>query len=216
MAEPPTTEELAKIIKAYNALVDRALKVVSDVPFLASVYDEFGARVQIYGDEAVLTWVSYWSDNYGGVGLDYKETRFPASALLLSDDELVKLRVKTKIEEAERQAKVYAAQQAVERVRREAHDRAASSIPAAPAAVESEGDGAPEITQTRPTRSTVDAVRELRMDNAAMDRMAACLFRALPDEATTFIADHQAARWIVRELLEAAADRKVFAYTVHR
>lgn len=116
--------EAAKIIEEYNRLVECALKVVSDVPFYAGTDNERYATIAINGEEVVLAWVEYDSDYYGGGSMRECDTRFPSQVLFMTDEELKALRKKVKAEEAERQRKVRAAEQAVERDRAEARDRA--------------------------------------------------------------------------------------------
>ena len=80
------------VVDAYEELIARALEIVSDVPFYASVDDNDGARITFDGDDAVLSWSSYESDYYGGGSLIDDTTRFPAAVLFLSDAELSALR----------------------------------------------------------------------------------------------------------------------------
>ena len=117
-------ETAISVVEAYQKLLYRALKIVSDVPYRASIDDRDRTFLDFDGDEAILLWVEYESDYYGGGHLETRSTRFPASVLFLSDDELAALRRKVKKEEAERDAKLRAAQAAVARDRQEAHDRA--------------------------------------------------------------------------------------------
>lgn len=112
-----------KTIAAYKQLVIRALQIVSDVPFYASVEHEESAHLTIDGDDAILSWCYYESDYYGGGYLKDEETSFPVSTLFLSNDDLKALRKQAKKEKAEQNAKVRAAQEAVARERSEARDR---------------------------------------------------------------------------------------------
>lgn len=119
-----TLDEARKIVEAYEALVDHALKIVSDVPFYVSVGDDDYAHLHFDGDNAVLSWCSYESDYYGGGSLSHDEGTFPAEALLLSDADLKTLRARVKKEAVERNAKLKAAEAAVARDRAEARDKA--------------------------------------------------------------------------------------------
>lgn len=113
-----------KIVEAYEELVDRALGIVSDVPFYASVDDDdHGVALTFDGDKAVLSWTSYDSDYYGGGSLNDDSSAFPAEVLFMPDKELSALRARVKEEEQERQRKVAAAEEAVRRQRAEARDR---------------------------------------------------------------------------------------------
>ncbi len=120
-----TVEDAQKLIEAYWDLVERALDVVSDVPFKAdNGLDSEHAYLDFDGDNALVVWAEYESDYYGGGSVNYREERFPASALLISDANLATLRANVKREEVEKAAKLHAAQEAVARDRQEAHDRA--------------------------------------------------------------------------------------------
>jgi hypothetical protein len=115
-----------KIITEYRDLLDRALEVVGDVPFYACVENEENAHLDFDTEtgEAILSWIYYESDYYGGGSLSSEATRFPIAALFLSDDKLAAMRRETRADIAERDAKVRAAQMAVARDREEARDRA--------------------------------------------------------------------------------------------
>jgi hypothetical protein len=116
-------ESALNFIVEYQALLELALKVVSDVPFYVCVENEESARLDIDGDEAVLSWIYYESDYYGGGSCSNSQTSFPVDILLISDDELAAMRVKVKVEEAEQEARLQAAQAAVARQRQEQRDR---------------------------------------------------------------------------------------------
>jgi hypothetical protein len=117
-------EHAKEIVAAYETLLERALEVVSDVPFYSCVDDDKNAALTFDGEEAVLSWSSYESDYYGGGSISHDEARFPANALFLSDTELAALRKKVKKEEAEKNNRLRRAQEAVARDRAEAWDRA--------------------------------------------------------------------------------------------
>lgn len=124
MTQTADITKAKEIVDAYEVLLARALKVVSDVPFYHCVDDEEYAALSFDGDEAVLSWCSYESDYYGGGSVSNDEGRFPASALLLTDDELSALRKKIKQEEAEKQQRLRQAEETVRKERAEAADRA--------------------------------------------------------------------------------------------
>lgn len=124
-------ERAKEIIEAYEALVARALEIVSEFPFMAYVDDSHGVVLSLDGENAVLTWCEYESDYYGGGHLDDQSTSFPAVVLVLSDEGLKSLRAEAKREqerllkaEEERQRKVKEAQAIIAAQRKEAHDRA--------------------------------------------------------------------------------------------
>lgn len=112
-----TKAEVVKIIEDYDALFDRVTDVISDVPFYSGIDDDNITRLEIKGDDVIVTAKSYESDAE-------ETTRFPVDALLMSGAELKALRRKAKKEEADRRARCLAAQEVVARDRREAHDRA--------------------------------------------------------------------------------------------
>lgn len=114
----------AKIVADYDALVERAIEITNDIPFYASVDYNDRPRLSFDGDDAVLNWREYESDYYGGGSTIDESTRFPAYILFMSDDELSKLRAKTKKDVAEQERRVKAAQEAVARDRAELNDRA--------------------------------------------------------------------------------------------
>lgn len=118
------TKDAIKIIDAYDALVERAVQVVSDRPFLAAIDEEHGVTIEIEGDEVVLRWCEYEFDYYGGGHVENNATRFPSFALFMTDDELAAYRKKVNAEDDERNAKVQQAQFAVQKERQEAHEQA--------------------------------------------------------------------------------------------
>jgi hypothetical protein len=112
-----------EIVAAYEKLLARAVEIVSDVPFYHCIDDDESITLTFDGDEAVLSWSSYESDYYGGGSISHDEGRFPASALMLTDDELMELRKKVKKEEAEEERRLRRAQEAVRKEREEEADR---------------------------------------------------------------------------------------------
>jgi hypothetical protein len=114
----------AKIIEAYDALVDRALDVTGITGYYASVDSDDRPRLRIDGETATLTWRAHESDYYGGGYTTDESTQFPAALLFLSDAEFEAFKKRAEKEAHERYAKVREAQLAVQRERQEAHDRA--------------------------------------------------------------------------------------------
>ena len=116
--------EAINIIKAYNELLARAIDITNDVPYYASVDSDSNASISIEDDKVVLRWKNYESDYYGGGSLVDESTNFPLDVLFLTDAELETMRTKIKKDVAEKEAKVRAAQKAVEKDRAEARDKA--------------------------------------------------------------------------------------------
>jgi len=119
-----TKDEAALIIEAYDSLIDRAIDVTGITGFYASVDSDDMPRLSFLGDAAVLTWREYESDYYGAGRITSESTQFPLALLLLSEKEFEVFKSKNEREAKERDAKVRAAQLAVQREREEAHDRA--------------------------------------------------------------------------------------------
>jgi hypothetical protein len=122
-------ETARKIIWEYQDLLERALNVVDDVPFYARVDNEESARLDIDGDKAILSWTYYEADYYDSGGYDSggcsnEQTSFPVDMLFISDDELAAMREMAKVEEAEKEARLMAAQASVAIQQKEQHDRA--------------------------------------------------------------------------------------------
>lgn len=112
-----------KIVEAYQALVARAIEIVTIMKY--SLIDvDVNVTLTFDEDVVVLTWQCYESDYYGGGSLETEHVKFPASHLFLTNDELTTILYQKQKEEAERQAKVYAAQLAVKKDREESRDRA--------------------------------------------------------------------------------------------
>lgn len=117
-------ERAKEIVKSYEDLLDRALKIVSDEPFYHCVDDDKNATLTFDGKEAVLSWCSYESDYYGGGSISHDEGRFPANTLLLTDIELRAFQKKIKNENDEMEKRLMRAQEVVREEREEARDRA--------------------------------------------------------------------------------------------
>ena len=119
-----TKDEAIKIVDDYNRLLGRALEITDNTPFYSSVDGDDNASLSFDGDDVVLSWKEYQSDYYGGGYLDDETFKFPIDILLMDDKDFTALCKKVVAEEEERNARLRAAQAAVERDRREAHERA--------------------------------------------------------------------------------------------
>ena len=111
--EIKTLDDAITVLMAYDILVEKALKVVSSTPYYASVVADDDPQLRIEGKTAIIYWSTYDSDYYGGGSLSSDEYKFPASTLLLSDEQIDAIHTKAKKEDAERDAKVQAAERAV-------------------------------------------------------------------------------------------------------
>jgi hypothetical protein len=118
--------EAAELIEKYDALVERAIEVAG-LPGNGSFVetdDRPRLSIDVDAQTATLTWRGYESDYYGSGSTTDERTTFSAFPLFMPDDVFEKWRDKTIQEAEERDARVRKAQLAVERDRREAHDRA--------------------------------------------------------------------------------------------
>lgn len=119
-----TLEQVKHTIEAYTRLLAHALDIVSDVPFYESTQNEENAALSVEGDVVTLSWVEHESDYYGSGYTRTRSAVISTEAILSSTADLVALRKRVKAEEREKNERLREAQAAVERDRREAHDRA--------------------------------------------------------------------------------------------
>jgi hypothetical protein len=119
-----TRDEAEKIIVAYIDLVSSAALVSSRSPYYSEGYDELVMPLYFEDDQAVISWRCTESDYYGGSYTTLRSFKFPIDILLMRKSQIEAIWHKVDAEEKEKERKVRAAQAAVDRDRREAHDRA--------------------------------------------------------------------------------------------
>jgi succinate dehydrogenase flavin-adding protein (antitoxin of CptAB toxin-antitoxin module) len=77
----------ANIIKEYGRLVERAIKIVGGPPYYQYVHEEQFAKIEVDGDDAVLSW-PHANLEYDCVVTDTEKQAFPADLLDISDADL--------------------------------------------------------------------------------------------------------------------------------